>query len=173
MWCAIPNSCGIEVATRGLRTTVTSALWNLHKHVRFETRERTLTRGTRYTTRDGGMGLCGQLRGGGGAESGVDCVRGRGMETLSGNIGRGGTQAMYLLAVLVLAVWAVPNTPCSAEELPGWTEAIRQDHPRLFFNAQTWPAVQRAGAGSGTAMVPVYQGTRRRTGECGRRGGSA
>lgn len=32
------------------------------------------------------------------------------------------------------------------QPLPEWTGKIRADHPRLFFNAQTWPAVkQRAG----------------------------
>jgi hypothetical protein len=29
-----------------------------------------------------------------------------------------------------------------AEPLPDWTGKIRSDHPRLFFNADTWPAVR-------------------------------
>jgi heparin/heparan-sulfate lyase len=30
-----------------------------------------------------------------------------------------------------------------AERLPDWTGKIRRDHPRLFFNAETWPAVRQ------------------------------
>lgn len=34
-----------------------------------------------------------------------------------------------------------------AQSLPDWTTRIRTDHPRLFFNADTWPAVrQRASS---------------------------
>lgn len=29
------------------------------------------------------------------------------------------------------------------QPLPEWTAKIRPDHPRLFFNAQTWPAVRQ------------------------------
>ncbi len=31
----------------------------------------------------------------------------------------------------------------SAERLPDWTAKIRAGHPRLFFNADTWPAVRQ------------------------------
>ncbi|MBN2451381.1 MAG: heparinase II/III family protein, partial [Lentisphaeria bacterium] len=30
-----------------------------------------------------------------------------------------------------------------AADLPAWTGRIRPDHPRLFFNAETWPAVKQ------------------------------
>ncbi len=30
----------------------------------------------------------------------------------------------------------------TAADLPAWTAKIRGDHPRLFFNADTWPAVR-------------------------------
>ena len=38
-----------------------------------------------------------------------------------------------VVLVVPLAAWA--------EELPPWTAKIRPDHPRLFFNADTWPEV--------------------------------
>lgn len=34
-----------------------------------------------------------------------------------------------------------------AAELPPWTAAIRPDHPRLFFNRDTWPAVRDRAVG--------------------------
>jgi len=34
------------------------------------------------------------------------------------------------------------------KELPDWTGRIRQDHPRLFFNIKTWPAVKTRALGS-------------------------
>ncbi len=35
----------------------------------------------------------------------------------------------------------------SAAELPPWTAKIRRDHPRLFFNDQTWKEVQALAQG--------------------------
>jgi heparin/heparan-sulfate lyase len=32
-------------------------------------------------------------------------------------------------------------------ELPEWTDAIRNDHPRLFFNFETWPQVRQRALG--------------------------
>ncbi len=46
-------------------------------------------------------------------------------------------------AIVVLA----PLTAV-AESLPGWTAKIRRDHPRLFFNADTWPEVRRRALGA-------------------------
>ncbi len=34
-----------------------------------------------------------------------------------------------------------------AGEVPDWTTKIRKDHPRLFFNADTWPDVRRRALG--------------------------
>ncbi|MFW6114480.1 MAG: heparinase II/III domain-containing protein [bacterium] len=34
------------------------------------------------------------------------------------------------------------TSPAEAKSLPEWTTKIRGDHPRLFFNADTWPAVR-------------------------------
>ena len=28
------------------------------------------------------------------------------------------------------------------QQLPDWTAKIRTDHPRLFFNADTWPEIK-------------------------------
>ena len=35
-----------------------------------------------------------------------------------------------------------------AESLPDWTKRIRADHPRLFFNADTWPQVRERASGA-------------------------
>ena len=45
---------------------------------------------------------------------------------------------MVLAALIVLSTASF----LSAEPLPEWTAKIRTDHPRLFFNADTWPAVR-------------------------------
>jgi len=49
-----------------------------------------------------------------------------------------GTAQVALLAVLTVSGLA---SVVSAQGLPEWTTRIRQDHPRLFFNSDTWPAV--------------------------------
>ncbi|MGQ9731617.1 MAG: heparinase II/III domain-containing protein [Candidatus Zipacnadales bacterium] len=49
--------------------------------------------------------------------------------------------AGYLLLGLLLGT--ILLTPaCSAQDLPDWVSKIRIDHPRLFFNADSWPAVK-------------------------------
>ncbi len=35
-----------------------------------------------------------------------------------------------------------------SKDLPPWTQNIRPDHPRLFFNADTWPSVKSRALGS-------------------------
>jgi heparin/heparan-sulfate lyase len=40
----------------------------------------------------------------------------------------------------LITLFVVPSV--QAEPLPDWTGKIRSDHPRLFFNADTWPAVR-------------------------------
>jgi len=44
-----------------------------------------------------------------------------------------------LIAWIVLL--AIPSAALG-RELPDWTAKIRQDHPRLFFNSDTWPEVR-------------------------------
>ena len=45
---------------------------------------------------------------------------------------------------------ALVGTPLIAADqpLPEWTAKIRPDHPRLFFNSQTWPAVKQRALGA-------------------------
>ena len=46
-------------------------------------------------------------------------------------------------ALMIVGLFAILLAPVvQAEPLPQWTGKIRQDHPRLFFNAETWPAVR-------------------------------
>ncbi len=49
-------------------------------------------------------------------------------------------------AVMIAAVQSVVADP-----LPEWTARIRQDHPRLFFNAETWPHVRQRALGEESA----------------------
>jgi heparin/heparan-sulfate lyase len=49
-----------------------------------------------------------------------------------------------LVLVISLAVSAESGIPAG----PDWTGKIRSDHPRLFFNADTWPAVQQRAFGA-------------------------
>ena len=44
------------------------------------------------------------------------------------------------LAILILCLViseALFSVDCLARELPEWTDSIRNDHPRLFFNSDT------------------------------------
>jgi len=48
-------------------------------------------------------------------------------------------------------VWFVVTlivTSASAADLPDWTAKIRRDHPRLFFNVDTWPQVRERALGA-------------------------
>ena len=46
------------------------------------------------------------------------------------------------------------------QQLPDWTQKIRSDHPRLFFNADTWPVVKQRAL---NAERDWYQRVKRRT----------
>jgi hypothetical protein len=52
-----------------------------------------------------------------------------------------------ILTVSFLTAGNVFHVECVAGEMPGWVEKIRKDHPRLFFNSQTWPAVRQRALG--------------------------
>ena len=53
------------------------------------------------------------------------------------------TKSSRFARVLLLGLTAVLAAPyCRAESLPEWTTKLRTDHPRLFFNADSWPAVR-------------------------------
>jgi heparin/heparan-sulfate lyase len=47
------------------------------------------------------------------------------------------------LAVLVLVTSLAVSAESGVPAGPVWTAKIRSDHPRLFFNAETWPAVKQ------------------------------
>ncbi|MFO7904573.1 MAG: heparinase II/III domain-containing protein [Planctomycetota bacterium] len=49
---------------------------------------------------------------------------------------------LAIKAVLAGVVTLVAASRARADSLPDWTTQIRGDHPRLFFNADTWPAVR-------------------------------
>ncbi|MBM3855847.1 MAG: hypothetical protein FJ399_22295, partial [Verrucomicrobia bacterium] len=51
-----------------------------------------------------------------------------------------GATATFLLATRA--------APAIAAGLPEWTRHIRPDHPRLFFNADTWPQVKARATGA-------------------------
>jgi len=57
------------------------------------------------------------------------------------------TPPVCALAMLILAICVMADVGCLAEELPEWAQRIRKDHPRLFFNSQTWPAVRQRALG--------------------------
>jgi hypothetical protein len=65
------------------------------------------------------------------------------------------------LSILVWIGWLVASNVFAAdsESPPVWVNKIRQDHPRLFFNADTWPAVRARALGEERAW---YDEIRRR-----------
>ena len=48
---------------------------------------------------------------------------------------------------IILSILSVFLT-AHAQQLPDWTTKIRKDHPRLFFNAETFPAVHERALGA-------------------------
>ena len=46
---------------------------------------------------------------------------------------------------------AVGALLCAAAETPNWEARIRRDHPRMFFNAETWPQVKARAEGPARA----------------------
>lgn len=54
--------------------------------------------------------------------------------------------------IVGLLGWAAAaGQPAIADPLPEWTAKIRRDHPRLFFNAETWPQVRQRALGEEAA----------------------
>lgn len=53
------------------------------------------------------------------------------------------TGFLALLLLLCMACCALVH----AQDLPDWTDKIRADHPRLFFNTETWPEVEARALG--------------------------
>ncbi|MFH1923977.1 MAG: hypothetical protein ABIP48_29335 [Planctomycetota bacterium] len=54
---------------------------------------------------------------------------------------------LTMLALCILIAGAIFNVECLAGELPEWVGKIRKDHPRLFFDSETWPEVRKSAAG--------------------------
>ncbi|MDD3545869.1 MAG: heparinase II/III family protein [Kiritimatiellae bacterium] len=52
----------------------------------------------------------------------------------------------------VLSVFAFGALAAAGEDVP-WQAKIRKDHPRLFFNAETWPAIKARALSDGYARV--------------------
>jgi len=50
--------------------------------------------------------------------------------------------------VAAIAMLLVTSLSAFGEQLPTWTAKIRSEHPRLFFNAETWPAVRQRALGA-------------------------
>jgi len=46
----------------------------------------------------------------------------------------------------------------AGQATPEWAAKIRKDHPRLFFNAETWPAVRERALGAERAWYKQFQG---------------
>ncbi|HID75952.1 MAG TPA: hypothetical protein EYP56_08145 [Planctomycetaceae bacterium] len=53
----------------------------------------------------------------------------------------------WICAVIVFWLVLLGPRAVGASELPAWTARIRVDHPRLFFSADTWPAVRDRALG--------------------------
>ena len=51
----------------------------------------------------------------------------------------------------LIVCWAACTLLCVAAEKPDWEGRIRRDHPRMFFNAETWPAVKARAEGPARA----------------------
>jgi heparin/heparan-sulfate lyase len=62
-----------------------------------------------------------------------------------------------IVATLIVSVISART---ASGELPEWTRTIRPDHPRLFFNTDTWPSVRDRALG---AERPSYERVKSRT----------
>jgi hypothetical protein len=62
------------------------------------------------------------------------------------------------MLVTVAAVLMLASSSCLAgQAVPEWTAKIRKDHPRLFFNAETWPAVRERALGAERAWYEQFK----------------
>jgi len=59
----------------------------------------------------------------------------------------GGARELTMLTLCILITGAIFNGECLAGELPEWVGKIRKDHPRLFFDSETWPEVRKRALG--------------------------
>jgi hypothetical protein len=70
------------------------------------------------------------------------------MRKLYGRTERDARRPTCTLGTLILVICVMPGTKCLSEKLPDWTHRIRRDHPRLFFNSDTWPGVRQRALGT-------------------------
>ena len=73
----------------------------------------------------------------------------------------GPTRLARIFIIFAVSFFTVANTfqvECVAGEPPKWVEKIRKDHPRLFFNSQTWPAVRQRALGPERAWYLYIKG---------------
>ncbi len=54
---------------------------------------------------------------------------------------------MFRLSLCVLICLMLMSGYRASAETPEWSEVLRPDHPRLFFNADTWPEVRERAEG--------------------------
>jgi len=55
---------------------------------------------------------------------------------------------LRILKIAAVGLLLAASSTVNGEKLPDWTVKIRSDHPRLFFNADTWPAVRQRVLGA-------------------------
>ena len=54
---------------------------------------------------------------------------------------------MFRVAGRSILVALCAASLAGAQEVPDWVARIRPDHPRLFFNTDTWPEVRARAEG--------------------------
>ena len=62
-----------------------------------------------------------------------------------------------VLITVATAAVLLGAKPVLGERLPAWTKEIRSDHPRLFFNDETWPAVRARAIGPEAAWYKRFK----------------
>ena len=61
-------------------------------------------------------------------------------------------------SIRLATIAATLSFAADAAPLPEWTQQIRPDHPRLFFNAQSWPRVRERALGAERDWYQRIQG---------------
>lgn len=56
--------------------------------------------------------------------------------------------SLKCLKIATVGLLFVISSIVTGAQLPDWTAKIRSDHPRLFFNTDTWPAVKQRALGA-------------------------
>ncbi len=72
------------------------------------------------------------------------------------------TRAAQLIALALALAFARPASPQAGTARGDWKARIRADHPRLFFNRDTWPAVKARALGE---EAPAFGAMRARVDE--------